>query len=50
MITNSMDANDSIRANEKVIRVPFWLVALVSAVLLMAGYAVYYFLTGGSSN
>lgn len=50
MITNSMDANDSIQANETVIRVPFWLVALVSAVLLMAGYAVYYFLTGGNSN
>jgi type VI protein secretion system component VasF len=50
LIQNPMDANDSSQANEVVIRVPFWLVVLVSAVLLMAGYAVYYFLTGGNSN
>jgi hypothetical protein len=50
MIANSMEGNDSIQPNETVIRVPFWLVALVSAVLLMAGGAVCYFLTGGNSN
>jgi Ni,Fe-hydrogenase I cytochrome b subunit len=44
-----MDTNDSIKTHETVIRVPFWLVALVSVLLLMAGYAVYYCLTGGNS-
>jgi hypothetical protein len=50
LIQNSVDANDSIQTDETVIRVPFWLVALVSSVLLMAGCAVYYFLTGGNLN
>jgi hypothetical protein len=50
LIQKSMDANDSIQPDETVIRVPFWLVALVSAVLLIAGCGVYFFLTGGDSN
>jgi hypothetical protein len=50
MIQKSMHANDSFQANATVNRVPFWLVALVSAVVLMAGCAVYYFLTGGNLN
>jgi hypothetical protein len=43
LIQNSVEANDSFQANETVNRVPFWLVVLVPAVLLMAGCAVLFF-------
>lgn len=43
-----MNLNDSVKEGETVINIPFWVVALVSAILVMAGYAIYHLLTSGN--
>jgi hypothetical protein len=44
-----MNADDSAKTGETVIHVPFWVAVLVSGFLLMAGYAIYCYLTAGIS-
>lgn len=44
-----MNTNDSVKAGGTVVYVPFLEVALVSVLLLIAGYAIYRFLTAGNS-
>ena len=44
----SMNPDDTVKAESTIVHVPFWVVALVSAFLLMSAYAIFRTLTYGN--
>jgi len=47
MIQSSMNPHDSTNTDDAVIRVPFWLVAVVSVSLLLISVGIYWLVSGG---
>jgi hypothetical protein len=48
-VTGLMNTNIPMEKGGSIVYVPFWVVALLSAMILTAGYLIYRFLTEGKS-